>query len=67
MMSRSGYSLLRNLENLVPNTQDIAILARKLLPYKCAFNVKYGDKVTTLPLAVVKGERPSLLGRNWRN
>ena len=34
MMSRSGYSLLRNLEYLVPNNQDIAILAR--VNYFCA-------------------------------
>ena len=27
--------------------------------------VKYGNQITTLPLLVVKGEGPSLLGRNW--
>ena len=27
--------------------------------------VKYGNQETTLPLLVVKGEGPSLLGRNW--
>ena len=27
--------------------------------------VKYGDQTAILPLLVVKGEGPSLLGRNW--
>lgn len=27
--------------------------------------VKYSNQETTLPLLVVKGDRPSLLGRNW--
>ena len=27
--------------------------------------VKYGDQTVTLPLLVIKGEGPSLLGRNW--
>ena len=28
-------------------------------------NVKYGNKMATLPLLVVKGRVTSLLGRNW--
>ena len=27
--------------------------------------VKYGDQTATVSLLVVKGEGPSLLGRNW--
>ena len=27
--------------------------------------VKYGVQIATLPLLVVKGEGPNLLGRNW--
>ena len=27
--------------------------------------VKYGGQEVTLPLLIVKGEGPSLLGRNW--
>lgn len=30
-------------------------------------SVKHGDKIDKLPLLVVKGDGPSLLGRNWLN
>ena len=31
----------------------------------CSVEVKYNNKGATLPLLVIKGNGPNLLGRNW--
>lgn len=52
---------------LQPCNLTLATFTGDAIPLKGQVNVavKYGSQSHTLPLVIVKGDRPALLGRNW--